>query len=248
MGKNKQLIMKTITAFAVSSVFITSLSIAQTVASQGSSTTDQTNLPALTVLQYDNQTMLNAGCDPQIMNNLNQTYLNKRGVARNVELNTMVRQQVDNTPLPPKSGSGGSCFQQAASNINGVISTYQNILALLSGSINPGPLLQKAGDMVMNAACQEVNNYTGQATSGVSQSINGGIGGALGQVNNYQVGSGALTMSGGQVLSNVGLNTSNVTGTSGVPYVTSGQITNNVTGIASQVTNCTSLSNCNPFK
>jgi hypothetical protein len=270
MGKNKTIIMRTALSIAVSAIFITSLSYGQGVAQQGVAqqgasvpTKDQTTLPALTVISADDATLRSQGCDPSVFYSMNNEYMMKRSLARNIELQKLVREQVDNTPPPPGDG-GGSCFEKAATSINNAVKTYNSILALLSGNLDPGPLIQAGAKLAMNAACNQVNNYTGKLTSSLNPLTNT-ANSMLGQVTNYRIGAGGASMSIGQLAGMNGNGTgtvpgqlpllsgsgiANATGYTGA-YNTTQTITNNAATSVSVATQGCSLGNiagCDPFK
>jgi hypothetical protein len=263
MGKNKTTIIKTVMSLAVSAIFVTSLSYGQGVAQQGSSsaTQDQTTLPPLTVLQADDATLRGLGCDPSVMYSLNNQYRMQRGLDRNVELQSLVREQVDNTPPPAGQGSGGSCFEQAANNINGVVKVYNSILALLSGNIDPGALIQAGAKMAMNAACNQVNNYTGKLTSSLNPMTNA-ANGMIGQITNYRIGSGSNSISVGQLTGNgqgqvagqlpmiTGAGLNNYTGVTGVYNTTQGVVNQAATSVSTATQGCSlgNIAGCDPFK
>lgn len=264
MGKNNKMMKNRISIF-ISGILLTSFAHAQVVV-QNAQIKDQTTLPPLTVLQADAATLRANKCDPSVMYSLNNTYLMKRSLARNLELNTLVREQVDLTPPPPKPGAGigagGSCFEQAANNINSVVNTYNNIVSILSGSINPGPLIQKAGSLLANAACQQVNSYTGNLTGGIANGINGNVNGVTNGINNtvngFQLGSGNVSVTGGQVTGG-GLNVTGYNGAS-TPFTNGSQIQGTITSgigaststlggaISSPSCSFSNITGCNPFK
>lgn len=265
MGQNKKVRMKAAIAVAFSSILISTFAYAQTIVQQETTTKgDQTALNPLVTLSADPATLLANNCDPSVLYKLNNDYVNQRTLARSMELQTLVREQVNTTPQVAPGGSG-SCFQQAVKNINSVVDSYNSIVALLSGTLNPGPLIQKAGEMVMNAACQQIDTLTGSVTGGISGSINQATGGTIGSLtgaaNQFTIGSGANSLNGTQILNGVGVTGVNSNGLANgnnangaIPYITNGTITNgigsavNTLGGTVSSSNCTSLLNCQPFK
>lgn len=208
----------------------------------GAPTTER--LPPLTVLKMSDAELLDKGCVPSVMDTLNNDYLFNRGRERELELQTLVKQQVDwappaegtNVPSAPGSNvSAGSCFQQAANNINNAVNAANTVLGILSGGgLSAESVVNAAVGVAKNIACQQVNNYTGTLTSTASQPIVY----TMSDINRVTYNTGVNTKYGsvstGQVLTNGGFN----------PYgnETIPKVDNNI------ISSCDSLSSCNPFK
>lgn len=238
---------------------------------------NQVKLPPLTtVVSFEEinsasgaKALRDQGCDPQVMYRLNNNYLLQRGLARNLELQTLVGEQamgalpadVAGATKPGPNGttttSAASCFQQAASNVNQVVSTANRVLSIFSGGgFSASDAIKGAVNYASNAACQQVNNYTGQVVGGYTNPINGTANGGINQV----LGTGVNTQYGsynaGQVLTGGGINPYGSPTANNVPYVNTapldtvssasrGAVNNTVGNISS---GCNSLLSCNPFK
>lgn len=257
MGNKNKMILKKEAVIVLSALLISSFANAQTVVEQ-----DNTVLPGLTVRTESSDYLLSQNCDPNVMQSLNNDYIAKRQIARNMQLNTLVKQQVMLTP-PPQTLASGSCYEQAANGVNSVLSTLDAIKKLFSGDIGAvGNQIKKAGASTLNSlACQQITKYTGQATTALNNNINGTVNGAIGQLNNYSVGALGQSINGGQILNTatgVNVNNYNSYGNSNnVPYITGNQIgstvnngINTLGGSVSTTTTCSlnNIAGCNPFK
>lgn len=210
---------------------------------------NQITLPPLTLVvtneQLNNssvrQKLTDMGCDPAVMGRLNNVYLNERGIQRNLELQTLVGEQAIKAPastgIPQIGANGsvvpgtgqGSCFQQAAQQVNTAVSAVNNVLSVLSGGgFNTSAAVAAAAKYAQNAACQQINSYTGQVVGGYTNPVTGTISSTTGGALNTSVGG----YSAGQVLQS-GSTTTNVPAGATVPYV--------------NTDSCTLLT-CNPFK
>lgn len=209
---------------------------------------NQITLPPLTLVVTTEQLndsgirkkLTDVGCDPSVMQRLNNVYLNTRGLQRNLELQTLVGEQAVKTPAAAGSKPGpagangvpgpsvGSCFQNAAGQINTAVSAVNNVLSVLSGGgFNTSAAVAAAAKYAQNAACQQINTTTGQMVGGYTNQVTGTIAQGTGGVLNNSVGG----YSAGQVLQS-GSSPSTATGAT-VPYV--------------NTDSCTLLT-CNPFK
>lgn len=233
--------------------------------------------PLTTVVSFEDinsasgsKALRDQGCDPQVMYRLTNNYLLNRGMERNLELQTLVGEQA-NGALPAETAgsvkigangspttSAASCFQQAASNVNQVVSTANRVLSVLSGGggFSATDAIKGAVNYASNAACQQVNNYTGQVVGGYTNPINGTANGGINQV----LGTGVNTQYGsyntGQILTGGGINPYGAPTATNVPYVNTapldtvssasrGAVNNTVNNVSS---GCDSLLSCNPFK
>jgi cell fate (sporulation/competence/biofilm development) regulator YlbF (YheA/YmcA/DUF963 family) len=178
-------------------------------------------LPPLTVFTADAAILQSQGCLPEVMNNLNAKYMTDRTLARNQEYTTQVLQQAINTPKP---SSTMDCFQQALQNINQAIAAINSIMALFSGNVDMGAMLQGLAKMVLSAVCQEVNQVTGKISGSLTSPVTGQINSTLGGINNAGVNTGITGVGNvtvGQVTQMGGLNTSNPSNPA-IPVIQSG--------------------------
>ncbi len=154
-------------------------------------TPEQGKTPELQVPKFSASQLQQAGCDPNIMNTMIQTYINERTYDRAIESKIQVYDQNFGAAPPPKAGGGAggsgfaatSCVQGAISQINGV-TTMLNALAGGLGSFNIQSLIQNVQGQLVQAACTQVNNYTNQLVSGITGNISGAVSGVTSTLNN----------------------------------------------------------------
>lgn len=195
-----------------------------TVSSLSSSAPSIPGLPNLTVLDPAGAP---AGCNKEIMQNLNTKYINSRTVARQAEYNSQVVGLVSMTPKTNQQ----DCFQQAMQNIRQLLSAIQAIIAMFSGEVDMDAIMQQIVNMVLQAACQEINQVTGSVTSSLNTYTNG-INSTVGGVTNTQVGVGGVNTSVGSIL-NSGTSGNTTSASSTLSGMISGS-TNSVSGVATQ--------------
>lgn len=205
-----------------------------TVSSLSTSAPTIPGLPNLTVLDPAGAP---AGCNKEIMANLNTNYLNSRTAQRQAEYNSQVVGLVSMTPKTNQQ----DCFQQAMQNIKQLLSAIQSIIAMFSGEIDMDAIMQQIVNMVLQAACQEINQVTGSITSSLNTYTNG-INNTIGGINNTQVGVGGVGVSVGTILNSGNAGSQTPSAASTLSGMISGS-TNSVSGVATQagttVTNAT---------
>lgn len=153
-------------------------------------TPEQGKTPELQVPKFSAGQLQQAGCDPNIMNTMVQTYINERTYDRAIESKIQVYDQNFGAAPPPRAGgaAGGSgfaatsCVQGAISQING-LTTMLNALAGGLGSFNIQSLIQNVQGQLVQAACTQVNNYTSQLVSGITGNVGSAVGGVTGALN-----------------------------------------------------------------
>lgn len=154
------------------------------------------NIPGLPNLVYYDPNAAPPGCNKEIMQNLNSTYVQDRMQARNLQYNTEMNGLVMTTPKANQM----DCFQQAMQNIKNLMRAIDSIIAMFSGQMNMDSIMQSIVNMVLKAACQEVNQVTGSVSNSLNTTTNG-INGTLGQINGTQIGSGGVSTTVGGIIS-----------------------------------------------
>jgi hypothetical protein len=195
-------------------------------------------LPALTVFTADNNTLISQGCNPDVLNQMNNNYINNRTLARNQSYNTLVLQPVLATPKRP---SGANCIQQAMDNIMSMMNTIEAIISMFSGTPNWGSLTGILTKLALGLVCREVNNITSNITNQLKSPVTGlanTINGQVSSIASTGIGSTGYTV--GQAVTATG-NTVPTVSTSSTTSSTS-----TASNVASTVAN--TLSNINPFK
>jgi len=185
-------------------------------------------LPNLTVLDPAGAP---AGCSKEIMANLNTQYLNSRTAQRQVEYNNQVVGLVTMTPKTNQM----DCFQQAMQNIKQLLSAINSIIAMFSGEIDMDAIMQQIVNMVLQAACQEINQVTGSVTGSLNTYTNG-INSTVGGITNTQVGVGGVSTSVGSILNSGNNGYQGPSAGSTLTGMISGS-TNSVSGVATQAGN-----------
>lgn len=150
-------------------------------------------LPKLTILDH---TKAPPGCNKEIMQNLNSQYLQTRGIARITQYNNQMNGLVMTTPKANQM----DCFQQAMQNIKNLMTAINSIVAMFSGKIDMDAIMQQMVQMVLKAACQEINQVTGKVSSSLNEYTND-INGNLGEFNNQQIGNGPVSSTVGGIIS-----------------------------------------------
>lgn len=173
----------------------------------------------------------NKPCYKEVMANLNSNYLNSRGITRQKDYEALVGGVVSRVP---KSSSSLDCFQQAMRNIKSLMNTINGILGMFSGQMDIGALLSQITNMVLNAACQEVNQVTGAITGSLTNPVNSTINGTVGSVLSTSVGAGSYNTSVGTIL-----NATNSSSSATPVNVVSGSVSsvNNTVGAVSDTFN-----------
>ena len=118
-------------------------------------------------------------CNKEIMQNLNSQYLLNRGNARILQYNNQMNGLVLTTPKANQM----DCFQQAMQNIKNLMNAINSIIAMFSGQIDMDSIMQQMVNMVLKAACQEINQVTG-SISGSLNGVTSGINGTVNGINN----------------------------------------------------------------
>lgn len=149
-------------------------------------------LPSLTYLDVNNAP---PGCNKEIMQNLNSKYVQDRMAERNLQYNTQMNGLVMTTPKANQM----DCFQQAMQNIKNLMRAIDSIIAMFSGQMNMDALMQQIVNMVLKAACQEVNQVTGSISGSLNTTTNG-INNTIGGITNTQIGSGGVSTTVGGIL------------------------------------------------
>lgn len=189
---------KKIVSSLIISLFSTQMmhAVAQGVSTQPSATNATAptigSLPALVALD---PSVAPVDCNKEIMQNLNSTYLRERGQARIVQYNNEMNGLVLTTPKANQM----DCFQQAMQNIKNLMSAINSIIAMFSGQMDMDAIMQQMVNMVLKAACQEINQVTG-AVSGSLSTYTNGINSTLGTVTNTQLGVGGVGGSVGDII------------------------------------------------
>ena len=136
-------------------------------------TPEQGKTPELQVPKFSAGQLQQAGCDPNIMNTMIQTYINERTYDRAIESKIQVYDQNFGAAPPPKAGAGGSGFA-ATSCVQGAIDKVNSATAMLNAlagglaNFNIQSLIQNVQGQLVQAACTQVNNYTNQLVSGIT--------------------------------------------------------------------------------
>ena len=138
-------------------------------------------------------------CNKEIMQNLNSKYLENRGLARIQQYNNQMNGLVLTTPKANQM----DCFQQAMQNIKNLMNAINSIIAMFSGQIDMDSIMQQMVNMVLKAACQEINQVTG-SISGSLNGVTSGINGTINGINNTPLGSGSMGTTVGNVLGGTG--------------------------------------------
>lgn len=150
---------------------------------QGVSTQPALSTSAPTIQGLPNIAILDvngapAECNREIMQNLNTGYIRTRGTARILQYNNQMNGLVLTTPKANQM----DCFQQAMQNIKNLMGAINSILAMFSGKIDMDAIMQQMVNMVLKAACQEINQVTG-SISGSLNTMTGGINSTINTVN-----------------------------------------------------------------
>jgi len=213
----------------VSSALIAGNAMAQTKV-----TVPNTGTPALTYFTYTNQELQSSGCDPNVWNELVADYIQKRTLERAQQGAIQVQDQAK--PPIPAGGttSGRSCFENATNQINSAISGINSLLSIFTGSVDWSSLANNTINQLTTAACNQIDAYLVNMTSGVLQPINNTV-----NQTNSTIGGASINTSLGSV--NVGgAIVPNTSTTTTVPYVntttnTTGTIQNTTTEILSNI-------------
>ena len=156
-------------------------------------------LPPLVTQDTTNQgALLAQGCNPLVMQNLNSQYLTQRTLTRQQQYNNEMNTIVATTP---KSNTM-DCFQQAMQSIQNLKKSIDAIMALFSGNMDMGALLQQIVNMVLKAACQEVNAVTGSLVSNTLNPYTNTINNTMGAVTGAQIGVAGQSTTVGGLLGN----------------------------------------------
>ncbi|MHA6897993.1 hypothetical protein [Ralstonia pseudosolanacearum] len=215
-----------------------------TVPSLATSSPDIPGLPKLSVMDPNGAP---PDCNKEIMQNLNSEYLRNRSNARIMQYNNQMNGLVATTP----KSNGMDCFQQAMQNIKNLMNAINSILAMFSGQMDMDSIMQQIVNMVLKAACQEVNQVTG-SVSGSLNTATGGLTGAVGGITNTQIGSGSMSTTVGGILN--GAN-SGSTGTTDVLGGSLNSINNTIGSVTNTATNASNtgsglvnkIQSANPF-
>lgn len=190
---------KKIVAALIVSLFSTQMmqAVAQGVSTQNSGTlaTSGPSIPNLPNVTYLNPNDAPAGCNKEVMQNLNSSYVTKRMAERNLQYTTQMNGLVLTTPKANQM----DCFQQAMQNIKNLMNSINSIIAMFSGQIDMDAMMQQIVNMVLKAACQEVNQVTGSITGSLNTATNG-INGTIGTINNTTIGNGQIGTNVGTIL------------------------------------------------
>lgn len=183
-------------------------------------------------------------CNKEIMQNLNSGYLLNRGSARLLQYNNQMNGLVMTTPKADQM----DCFQQAMQNIKNLMSSINAIIALFSLQPDMDAFMQQIVNMVLKAACQEINQVTG-SISGSLNSTTSAINGTVGGINNTQVGPTGISI--GSVLnpnSTSVTRTDVFTGTIGSVNNTLGTVNTTTTNLNNSSTDIVGkINSVNPF-
>lgn len=198
----KRKINKKIVAGLVISLFSTQMmqALAQGVATQSSGngsslTTSSPTIGSLPNLTTNNINGAPANCNKEIMQNLNSQYLQTRGDARSQQYNNEMNGLVLTTPKANQM----DCFQQAMQNIKNLMTAINSIIAMFSGQIDMDAIMQQMVNMVLKAACQEINQVTGSISNSLGTYTNT-INGTVGAINNTPIGAGGVSTSVGGII------------------------------------------------
>lgn len=129
--------------------------------------------PELKVLNYSDDVLRNAGCDPNNWRKLVNDYLAKRGYERQVEFQYQVKDQMLAAAQPNAPGTAGACIENAMKTVENAMTSVDALMKIFSGG---GPDFGMIGGRVMdsitNAACTQVTTYVNNATYGFTSPIN----------------------------------------------------------------------------
>lgn len=162
--------------------------VAQGVSTQNSSTVSSLSTSGPTIASLPNLSVVDPNgappdCNKEIMQNLNSKYLEKRGEARILQYNNEMNGLVMTTPKANQM----DCFQQAMQNIKNLMNAINSIIAMFSGEVDMDAVMQQIVNMVLKAACQEVNQVTGSISGSLNTTTNT-INGTVGSITNTQIG------------------------------------------------------------
>jgi hypothetical protein len=251
---------KIISSLIVSIVSVQMMqAIAQGVSTQNSGSTTTTvsslstsspTIPNLPDLHVEDPSNAPPDCNKEIMQNLNSQYLEKRGLARIRQYNNEMSGLVLTTPKANQM----DCFQQAMQNIKNLMSAINSIIAIFSGRIDMDAIMQQVVNMVLKAACQEINQVTG-SISGSLNTVTNGINGTVSGINNTNIGSGPVNLNVGNILTSGNPGNKSNTGTTDIIGGSLNSInstlgvvnntTNNASNIGTSIVN--KISSINPF-
>ncbi len=155
--------------------------------------------PQLMIPQYNQQDLINQGCDPNNWNILVQDYVQKRTVERQIQGQIQVADQILAAPA-----LGGQCIENMVNQINQVMGAINALIALFTGNIDWASIGRTVLSQMTEWACASLNTYTGNMMYGTSQpymgqvqmlnNMNGGV--------SYQTGRTGPTVNTGPVVSN----------------------------------------------
>lgn len=234
MKANTKLKLKSAISIATLSLLlgISNVAVAQTTISGGGNISSSIVVP-----DYSASQLQAANCDPNVWNGMVNDYKQKALSYNALAEKALVANQMQGAPSP-----FANCFDQAASAINSAMSAFNTIKSILTGGgMDSSQLLDYAKKVAVGAACSQVNNYL--ASSGLTSSINGGIG-TVNQGIGTVLGTG--TTIGGQGV-NVGSVISGGGGSlnSGGANINGNNLANGATNI---LNNTGVLNSINPFK
>lgn len=147
-----------------------------------------TGTPPLIYYTYNAQEMQAAGCDPVVWNEMVTNFVERRTRERIQQGTIQVREQ-STPPVPVGGTSGGlSCFENATNQINRASGGVNSLISIFSGGVDWNALSQSAVNQLSNAACNQVDSYLGNITSGALQPINSTLGQTRGAITGAGVG------------------------------------------------------------
>ncbi len=208
---------------------VSTQSSGSTVSSLSTSSPTIASLPNLSVLSATSIPTQYAGCNAEIMQNLNSGYLLSRGNARILQYNNQMNGLVLTTPKANQM----DCFQQAMQNIKNLMSAINSIIAMFSGQIDMDSIMQQIVNMVLKAACQEINQVTG-SISGSLNTVTNGINSTVNTVTGTTIGFGGVSTTVGGIINS---GSSGSTGTTDIVGGSLSSVNNTLTSIGSTANN-----------
>ena len=181
----------------------------------------------LIIPQYDNGTLINAGCEPQVWNQMVNDYTAKRGLERGLQFSTIQEQYLSTPaakgPTSGASGGAGSCFQSATNNINSAMQGVNALMSIFSGGFDFSALASGVANQLGQAACREIDSRLGQMTGGLTGQLNTATYGVTSTITGASINTGT---SAGSI--NVGQYATSANNTTGnqIPYISTNGINN----------------------
>lgn len=132
----------------------------------------------LFVPDYSSQELTSRGCEPTNWNKLVSDYVAKRTGERMLE-KAQTDQIIKNAPTAQGgglAGKAGACFQNAMSQIDGVISTANKVLSIFDGSFSLGALASNLANQYAGQACQQIDYMVGSQVNRALSPVTGVVG------------------------------------------------------------------------